>query len=361
MRIMVFDVPAIVGGALSILEGFHKEVNNYNDKSVQWIFVISEPFLEETDNIKVLRFPWIKKSWLHRLFFDQYMAPKLVREYQPDKIFSLQNIIIPKVSTEQITYIHQPLPFIEYRFSFKENKLFWFYQNILSKTIYKSIKKSQKVIVQTNWFKVACIQKTGISGEKVIVVPPKINVDIENYFEESEKSLSTFFYPAGASYYKNHRLIVQACELLKQQYLKKFRVIFTLDGNENNHIADLYKKVQEKKLPINFIGNISRNKVFDYYSKSVLLFPSYIETFGLPMLESKLTKGIIIAADTAFSHEILDVYQNAHFFDKFSSEELAGLMRGILNGSLSYFSENSINLINQEEELTLVNQIVQSK
>lgn len=361
MRIMVFDVPANVGGALSILKEFHHEVINYHDKEVKWVFVLSEPFLEETENIKVLRFPWIKRNWLYRVFFDKFIAPKIVKKYKPDKIFSLQNVIIPKIKTEQITYIHQPLPFVEYRFRFKEDRLFWIYQNILSNTIYNSIKKSQKVIVQTNWFKEACIQKTGVSEEKIIVVPPKINVDIKKYFVESKESLSTFFYPAGAIYYKNHRLIIQACEKLVQQYSAKFRVILTLNGDENTHIIDLYNIVQEKKLPIDFVGNISRDKVFEYYSKSILLFPSYIETFGLPMLESKLHRGIILASDTAFSHEILDEYQNAYFFDKFSCEELASLMRQILSRNLSYYSENSKDTLSQRDEMNLVYQIVHSK
>ena len=65
MRIMVFDVPAESGGALTILKQYYDRA--INDKDNQWLFVISTPYLNETENVKVLRYPWIKKSWFHRL------------------------------------------------------------------------------------------------------------------------------------------------------------------------------------------------------------------------------------------------------------------------------------------------------
>lgn len=355
MKIMVFDVPAESGGALSILETFYREVINHDDKSIQWIFVLSKPVLQETENIKVLRFSWIKKSWLHRIYFDQVLAPSIVKKNQPDRIFSLQNVTVPNVDVEQITYVHQPLPFIEYKFGFKENRLYWVYQNIVSKVIYRSIKKSKKVIVQTNWLKSACIEKTGIDEKKIKVVAPKINIHIKTYFASSERTLSTFFYPAGSSYYKNHRIIVEACQKLMKRNYNRHRIIFTLKGNENSHIAELYQIVQKNHLPIEFIGSISREEVFKYYSKSVLIFPSYIETFGLPILESKMHRGIILIAHTAFSHEILDNYSNTHYFNAFDSDELAHLIEQMSNGSLKYLEDITSKDVESED---LINQIL---
>ncbi|TXL66872.1 glycosyltransferase family 4 protein [Cerasibacillus terrae] len=342
MKVMVFDVPAENGGALSILKEFYREVKFYEDKNIQWIFVLSKPMLKETKNIKIIRYPWAKKSWLHRMYFDQIKAPKLVRKFNPDKIFSLQNVIIPRVKVEQIIYIHQSLPFVNHRFSIRENKLFWVYQNIVSKIIFKSIKRSKKVIVQLNWFKDACIEKTAVAEEKIKVIPPKVNIDIKKYFSPTENSLSTFFYPAGASYYKNHRTIVEACKKLKSKGVNNYKVLFTLTGNENEHLATLYNRVIKENLQVEFLGSISREDVFKYYSKTVLIFPSYIETFGLPMLESKMHKGVILAANTPFSHEILDGYENAYFFNAFDSDELATLMIHISKGKINFIDDVSV-------------------
>lgn len=355
MRIMVFDVPASQGGALSILNDFYEEIVQHNNKDIEWIFVLSKPSLKETENVKVLRFPWIKKSWLHRIFFDQFIAPKLVKNVRPDKIFSLQNVIVPKVKVEQVVYVHQSLPFIDYRFNFSEDKILWINQNILNRFIFKSIRKSQKVLVQTNWIKKACVEKLGVNESKIVVIPPKVHLDIINHFEENEINRSTFFYPAAENFYKNHRLIVEACEQLVCSAGPRFEVIFTLKGDENDHIKALYNRVQEMKLPIQFIGKIKREKVFEYYSKSILIFPSYVETFGLPLLESRLHKGIIIAADTPFSHEILDGYPNAHYFNAFESGELIKLMKQLLDGELKYSSK--LGPIDLNEKLLIENLI----
>lgn len=333
---MVFDVPAESGGALSVLDDFYNEVRSHEDININWVFVISKPKLKETANIKVLRFPYIKKSWFHRLYFDTIVAPKLIKEYNVDKIFSLQNVTIPFTNIIQVLYVHQPLPFVNYKFSIRENGLFWIYQNIIGKKIINSMKIADQVIVQTEWMKKASIERSMINKEKVHIVPPIIKIDNQNFFENKEESLSTFFYPASAVTYKNHDLIVQACKQLKKETDINYKVIFTLNGNENKSILKLYKEIDKQQLPIEFRGSMSREQVFELYTKSILIFPSYIETFGLPLLEAKFHMSIIFASDCAFSHEILDGYNNVYFFNPFDANTLSNLMLKSLQGNIKY-------------------------
>ena len=355
---MVFDVPAENGGALSILSEFYDEVKNYEDKTVHWIFVLSKPTFKETENIKIIRYPWVKKSWLHRFYFDQVVASKLVKRFNVDKIFSLQNIIVPRINVEQILYVHQPLPFIKHQFSFKENRLFWVYQKVISKTIYTSIKKAKKVIVQTNWLKKSCADRTGVNEKKITVVSPSIDIKIDEGFILNKDSSNTFFYPASGLIYKNHKVIIEACKLLKNEGIDTFKVIFTLKGNENKHISMCYEEVQKYGLPVEFVGNMTREDVFKFYKKSVLVFPSYIETFGLPLLEAKLHGSPIIASDSAFSIEILHDYSNAYFFDSSNLRQLGELMKQMIENKLPYSESNYIIEIPGVGQNSLINQII---
>lgn len=331
MKIMVFDVPAVHGGALSILEDYYdKALEEQN--GVEWIFVVSKPKLVETERIKVLRYPWIKKSWGHRLFFDYFVAPNLVRKYKVDEILSLQNTIIPRSNKfKQTVYMHQALPFIDYKFLFKENRKMWVYQNIIGEIIKWSIKKADNVIVQTNWMKESCILETGEPSTKFRVEPPLINIITKSSFTLNETSRKTFFYPAAGSYYKNHRIIIEACLKLKEKNLVDYKVIFTLSGDENPHIRNLFNISKDNNLPIEFIGKISKTDVFEYYSNSILLFPSYIESSPLPLSEGKAHETIIISSDLSFSKEILDQYHKKHFFDLRDSESLSNLMGNYIN------------------------------
>ena len=78
MRILVYDVAASSGGALTVLNSFYEEF--CKDTKNEYIFVLSVCELKEQPHIKVLNFPWIKKSPLHRMYFDQVLAHFLMRE-----------------------------------------------------------------------------------------------------------------------------------------------------------------------------------------------------------------------------------------------------------------------------------------
>ncbi len=323
MRIMVFDVAAESVGALSILHDYHGDVVRRAEEGKRWFFVLGRADLPESENIKVLRFPWVKKSWFHRLFFDWFVAPRLVKQYEINKVLSLQNLTVPRVREPQTIYLHQSLPFSGYRFSLFEEPLFWTYQNIIGRMILHSIKKADAVIVQTQWMKTACMERAKCSESKFRVHPPRITIVPKAFFEPSTQSLSTFFYPAAPFSYKNHRMLLETCKILKKQGAPDFEVHFTFSGSENRLAGELVEKSRKNGFPVKFLGSLTRDEVFEYYTRSVLLFPSYIETFGLPMLEAKLHRGVILASDCPFSHEILDGYQRACFFDPMNPDELA--------------------------------------
>lgn len=330
MRIMVFDVPAESGGALTILNQYYNKA--INDTGNDWIFVISTPELKETGNVKIINYPWIKKSWFHRLFFDRFIAPKLVKKHEADEVLSLQNVLVPKVKVKQTLYLHQPLPFVEKSYGITENLTFWIYQNIISKLIFKSLVKADCIIVQTKWMMKACMEKVNINSNKFILMQPKLNINVKKFYEQEKEEFITFFYPSSGLEYKNHKVVVEAVNKLDPQHYSRFRIVFTLKGNENKHINELYAMVTEKSLPIEFIGQISIDEVYDYYTKSVLIFPSYIETFGLPMLEAKLHRSPVIASDCAFSREILDGYEKAEFFNPFDFDNLQNILLRYIKG-----------------------------
>lgn len=324
---MVFDVSAETGGALTILNQYYDKA--LKDKKNNWYFILSVIHLENTGNIKILNYPWTKKSWLHRLFFDIFVAHSLVRKYKIDKILSLQNVVIPFANVPQTIYLHQPLPFTNIKFKLSENFKFWMYQNIISKIIYRSIKKADCIIVQTQWMARGCIEKTGISSKKLKIQKPSILLDDKRY--DPIKDNNEFIYPAGPSEYKNHRILVKAAKRLRERGIVNFKIYLTLKGDENDSIKGLYKETKESKLPIVFKGALNLQEVYAYYCHAKLLFPSYIETFGLPLLEARTHGTPIIASDCEFSREILNGYDKANFFDPFDDILLAKLLENAIN------------------------------
>lgn len=326
MNILVYNVAAEYAGALTILKQFHNEVISNKDKSHTWYFVVSTDVLEESDNVKIIHVPWVKKSWLHRLCYDKFCAKNLVQQYEIDLVFSMQNMAIEGVGCSQIAYLHQSLQFspVSYSFWKKEERLFWIRKNIICNIMKKRLKYADSIIVQTRWMKEATQEWLKDQHKKIEVIPPRMDYRyslIENVDREAE----LFIYPAGDGIHKNHKLIIKACEILKTKGIA-YKVLFTMDVNESKYANELYLEVEKKGLDIYFVGLLDCEEITELYQKATLIFPSYIETFGLPLLEAKSANGLVLCSDLPFAHEILKDYENAYFFDTMNEKQLANYM-----------------------------------
>ena len=313
--IMIYDVHASESGALAILDDLYKQIKVYPDKTIKWIFVVSVPKYEENENIVVKRFPWVKKNWGYRYYFDNVTTPKLISEYNPQKILSLQNKGIPFYKKEQTVYLHLPFILTDYKFSIKEDgKKLWIYQNVVSKMIFKSLRTVDCVVVQTRWMKEALVKKAGVEDNRIIVLKPDITINCIGRYVDSKDNKKRFFYPATAFSYKNHMTLLKAVNELQKEGFKDYQVIFTISEHENKYTESLAQYIKECQLNVLMMGSIPRRDVFEFYTKSTLVFPSYVESFGLPLLEAKMTGAPIIASDTTFCHEILSDYHKVVFF-----------------------------------------------
>jgi glycosyltransferase involved in cell wall biosynthesis len=332
MRVVVFDVAAESGGGLSVLDDFYSEMlaNKEND----YLLILSVINLKEADNIHIRNYRWIKNSWLHRLFFDFFIAPSLVRGYKAEVVISLQNIMICCKASEKVLLFQNILPLSDFRYGIKDFKL-WIYQNIIGKMMIHSIKKSDKVIVQANWIRNQCVKSLKVPESKFIVRKAEYREDSSTNYKPS--SPLVFFYPASAMPYKNHKVILEACMRIKNgsSSVYSFCVIFTLSGQENKNSRRIKETVEACGLPIRFVGELTRQEVKRYYGMSVLLFPSYIETVGLPLAEAAACNTPIIAADCMYAHETLANYPNVRYFKYNDAAALASEMCAFYNPASS--------------------------
>lgn len=325
--IMIYDVHASESGALSILNDFYRQVKNYWDKSIKWVFIVSTPYYNETENIVVHRFPWVKKNWVYRLYFDTVITRMILKRYKPDKVFSLQNKGISFYFNKQLVYLHLPFILTDHKFNILiEEKKLWLYQNILSKSIFRSLRKVDYTIVQTRWMKDALIKKGRLDERKIIVLEPDITCNHIGVFKDTIESRKTFFYPATAFSYKNHMTMLKALNYAQDRGLNDYKVILTIRPNENKLAKKLSNFSQKYNLNVEFVGTISREEVFRLYSTSILLFPSYVESFGLPLLEARKSGTYIIASDCSFSREILDGYDRAYFFSELDYKNMGEIV-----------------------------------
>ena len=324
MRIVVNDIAASTGGALTVLCDFYNYIRSREDTN-EWIFLIGGDYLKSTQNIQVVILEQVKKSRIKRLRFDYCTGRRFIESLKPDIVFSLQNTIVFGLKCQQIVYVHQPLPFQDIkRFSFfkaDERKLA-IIQYCIGAIIKRSAVCADKVIVQTEWMREAVCRKCGINESRIEKITPTVDSGafaIESKHGEFEAS--KFFYPTSTAKYKNCDTLLKAARILEGRG-QRFELMLTTESGE-----------YESKC-IKYVGKLPYESVIRKYYESCLVFPSYIETFGYPLAEARMAGTIILASDTPFAREVLDGYENAYFFDPFDCEALANLMEKVITGAI---------------------------
>lgn len=330
MKIVVNDIAASFGGALTILRQFYDYVRE-NDHENEWIFLLSDDLLEEAENIKIITLPQIKKSSFNKIIFDCITGRRYISNLHPDVVLSMQNIITFGVKVPQAVYVHQSIPFQEQKkFSFlkKDERGIAKVQYIIGAFIKKSVQKADEVFVQTEWMKEGIYRKARIPESKITTVFPKVRQIPSNF---SKFDGTKFFYPTNPEIYKNISTLVKACDLLDNDGIQGYKVYLTLPQDTKIHNN------------IQCVGRLNTEEMQAYYQTCTLLFPSYIETVGLPLLEARSCGTMIIASDTPFSHECLDGYENASFHISSDAHGLYEKMKSVINGKVYPIKEANCN------------------
>lgn len=323
MKIVVNDIAASAGGARTVLESFYDYVREFDEEN-EWVFLLGDNLLENSERIQTKVLPQIKRSWIRRLFFDLVSGKRLINSLKADVVFSLQNTYTYGVRCPQVIYVHQSLPFQQTKkFSLRrrDERYIAIYQRVIGELIKESARRADKVIVQTQWMRDAILKDGVILADRVESILPDLE-DLKAYKYEGPINPADFFYPTSPHTYKNNDCINAACRTLREQGVNGFTVSMTIDP-------------PAPELEVVPTGRIPREQVLIKLARSTLIFPSFIESYGLPLAEARALGAVIIAADLPYAREVLNGYVNAYFFDPLSPNQLAELMYKVITGEIA--------------------------
>ncbi len=332
--IVVSGINMTNSGLLSIISDCLVFLSHYAEgKNIEIIALVHSKSLFDVPNVRFIEFPNSKKSWFIRLYYEFFYFKRLSKKLKPDVWFSLHDISPRVVAKKKFVYCHNPTPFFkpkqsDWKFGFKISIFSLFYRYLYQ----LNIKCNTAVIVQQHWIKKAFEKMYGLDNVKVAY--PEI------YFKPSPKHIDLdpskkhFFYPGFPRMFKNYELIGDAIALLSEDVRSKIQVHFTLDDTHNSYsrcIVDRFSKFKE----IHFLGVLNRCTVSQYYEASdVLLFPSRLETWGLPLTEFQYYHKPIFAIDLPYAVETIGDYDKAYYFSPNKPEELAALITDYVNDDL---------------------------
>lgn len=149
-----------------------------------------------------------------------------------------------------------------------------------------------------------------------------------------------FLFASTPDCHKNFELVCQASEILEKKLGEKmFEVILTITGTENRYAKWLFKQWSHVK-SLKFAGFMTREKLYHCYAETdCLIFPSRIETWGLPISEFAPSGKPMLLADLPYAHETAAGSKRTAFFTPDIPEDLARKMDLLLSGDETFLRE----------------------
>lgn len=317
-NILINGFKANAGGGKMILENFLDQLYKSNLIHKYYVLTPSARDYEtyQTDNIIIAGLPnWCKNNFLFPILYYHHL-PRLLNTLKIDLIFNFGDVIIPS-SIKQIY-------FFDWSYAVYDEKYIWSAMRFSDKVIRKvkvflikkyigkvSLVLAQTKNIETRLNKSFKINKTIVIPTPVGVKPEKCNKELQ--FENDSLKL---FYPASYSPHKNHKILI---EVAKQISLRKLKIKIYITINNSDFITSINNN-NLSSIIIN-LGTLTRDQMNCVYQAcDGVIFPTLLETYGLPYYEAMAYEKPIFTSDLDFARE--GCVNSAIYFNPFDAGDI---------------------------------------
>lgn len=296
------------------------------------IALVNNRNLLNLPRVRMIEMPDAKRAWWRRLRWEWFGFQHLSIELKPDLWLSLHDVTPRVKARRQAVYCHNPSPFyaLSPREILLEPKLFLF-RLFYARLYGLLIGRNTHVIVQQQWLRDEFHRRFG-AGLPVVVAHPSADRSPTHGRVTTGKPF-VFVYPALPRVFKNLQALCDAARLLHARGVTGFEIRLTIDGKENRY-ARWLNHCFAGTPGLAFIGRQTAAQMATQYAEAhALLFPSKLETWGLPITEAKQRGLSMLVADAPYARETVGTYDRVSFFAPDDAEGLAKLMHSMIDGS----------------------------
>ncbi|HEV7766169.1 MAG TPA: glycosyltransferase [Thermoanaerobaculia bacterium] len=294
-------------------------------------------------NLEWIELPHVRRNWLVRLYYEYVWFARWSRGREIDVWISLQDLTPNVRAKRRIVYCHNPAPFYDGPHRWLLDPRFEVFRLLYGFFYRVNLAKNDFVIVQQQWMRDEMERRYGRGRDRTIVAHPvlarpspfvngeKVPKADEGSFSPAAKRILYPVYPRSA---KNHELLIAAMRELRDLPIE---LTLTFAGNETRYARMIHHRSRGLE-NIRFTGFLTLAELeVEYARADALVFPSKLETWGLPLSEFRTHGKPIFAANLPYAHEALGGYPRSIFFDPDSSADLVKLLRRFHQGeSLPY-------------------------
>jgi glycosyltransferase involved in cell wall biosynthesis len=325
------------GGTLTILREFLAAASETLPSEWKIVAFVHDRRLFDIERPIYREISAAKGSWLRRLYLEWHGFRAYARELRPDLWVSLHDITPSVGAVRQAVYCHNPMPFYPMRL-----RDMWLQPVLIAfrlgyAMVYRiHMQRNYAVVVQQAWLREKFRRWVG-SGTRIIVAHPTVAAyGVPAAGRQHPGGGATFIYPALPRVFKNIELLCRAVACLEGNSAWRSQVVLTIDKGENRYARWLWRKFGHLQ-SVRFMGRQTPQQMRLLYENSdCLIFPSLLETWGLPITEAKQWGLPIFAADMPYARETMGHYERVEFIDVKDHRSLAVKMLQFQEGNYPF-------------------------
>jgi glycosyltransferase involved in cell wall biosynthesis len=257
-----------------------------------------------------------------RLVWEETRLPVMIERWSSDVYLSFGSFGLLRCPCPQIMICAQPLYFSEryYREFASRSRLLQLEELGRRALLKATARRADRILTQTEAIRQQIIGQLGVESERVSVIPHGIH---DSFFgrecvarsgllpdraaRASTNGRRTVLYVSVHQVHKDFDTLVGAAALLRDQGRSDVQFAFTGSPNDNQFSRSTAGLVRELGLQeaVHFVGLVPNDQIHSlYHSADLFAFPSWAETFGIPLVEAMASRLPIVAADIPVNREV---------------------------------------------------------
>jgi len=281
-------------------------------------------------HLQLIELPHVRRNWLVRLFYEYVWFARWSRSREIDLWISLQDLTPNVRARRRAVYCHNPAPFHTGRRRWLLDPRFEIFRLVYGFFYRLNLEKNEWVIVQQDWMRREMERRYGRPAAKTIVAHPVPEpMDAVQPIARGEDGVLRLLYPVYPRSAKNHEMLIAAMRAVRDLPIE---LTLTFTGDESRYARAIRASARDLDR-VRFAGFLSADALAREYERTdALVFPSKLETWGLPLSEFRPLGRPILAADLPYAREALGGYTRSVFFEPDSPDALAQLLRLLAAG-----------------------------
>lgn len=294
------------GGGKNILDNYLESLYEKNLSNDYYILTpnYNEYKIFAKEKLIIIEINNLFKSKSFFIFLYLYEYQRIISKYKIELVFNFGDIVIP-------TKIDQ-IYFFDWAYAVYSAKNIWkgmSLRNLVTRKIKvflikRYINRVKLTLCQTDNIHKRLKQQFKLKNIRIIPTPLSSNLTDANSSKEFNfpEGKKIFIYPAGFASHKNFEVILKLGKLITKRKLP-FLLVLTIDEEEAKEYL-----VRVNTHNIDCIHNTGKLDLKDisalYKNSDALLFPSLLETYGLPYIEAMFFRKPILTSDLDFARAI---------------------------------------------------------